>query len=893
MGLHPYRTKRRFDRTPEPKGSAGRKKGNLYVIHKHAASRLHYDLRLQLEDTLKSWAVPKGPSLDPSDKRLAVHVEDHPLEYGRFEGTIPKGEYGAGKVILWDRGRWQPKGDASGDYRKGRMKFILEGEKLRGGFNLVRMGGKAGEDGKNWLLIKERDLEAKPGSGDSILQERPESVLSGRTLEEMSPKPGDAKSARRKARRQAGAPKGSGKEIAPPPAAPRQKLPRSVAMELATPVEEVPTGEQWLHEIKFDGYRAICRIRDGRAEFLTRRGNDWSGRLRTLAASAAALPVKEALLDGEIVKVTPEGRTSFQALQNSFAGEDAGGVSYFAFDLMHLNGHTLAPLPLEARKQALRELLEAAAGEERIRYSDHVVGRGPEFFEEACRRGLEGIVSKRKDSPYRTGRGRDWLKIKCFHRQEFVIAGFTDPEGSREGLGALLLGVHDSQGLLVYCGRVGTGFTGAVLRDLQTRLARLERKESPFAIPPRASRARGVHWVKPALAAEVRFSEWTKDGLLRQPSFQGLREDKKTQEIVRERTLPVAAIPATGKASNPSAGGTAKASGASRRKGAAGRAAKTTIASEGRKSSNPAASAARKAAGASRVEIAGVTLTHPEKVLYPEEGISKRELAEYYEAIAGHVLPHVTGRPLTLVRCPEGALKPCFYQKHAAGELPSAVRRVMIQEKKGRGAYLVIDSLEGLIGLVQRGVLEFHTWGSTADRLENPERITFDLDPGPGVAWGAVLDAARLVRRRLSDRGLVSFAKTTGGKGLHVVVPLIGRNDWEEVYGFSRALAEAVVRQEPARFTATMSKAKRTGKIFIDYLRNVRGASAIAAYSTRARPGAPVSTPVGWEELAPTLRSDSFTIRNLPERLRKGRPDPWKDYEKSRGRITATMRRGL
>ncbi|HEV8337545.1 MAG TPA: DNA ligase D [Candidatus Polarisedimenticolia bacterium] len=887
MGLRPYRTKRHFDRTPEPKGSAGRKQGNLYVIHKHAASRLHYDLRLQLEHTLKSWAVPKGPSLDPSEKRLAVHVEDHPLAYGKFEGTIPKGEYGAGSVILWDRGRWRPKGDPAADYRKGRMKFTLEGEKLRGGFNLVRMGGKAGEDGKNWLLIKERDAEAKPGSGDALLQERPESVLSGRTVEEMSPQA--ARSARAQAGRKAGKPKGGGRKIAPPPEAPKQKLPRAVAVELATPVEEAPAGDEWLHEIKFDGYRAICRIRDGRAEFLTRRGHDWSGRLRTLAASAAALPVEEALLDGEIVKVTPEGRTSFQALQNSFAGEDAGGVSYFAFDLMHLDGRALAPLPLAARKQALRQLLEAAGAEsERIGYSDHVVGRGPEFFAEACRRGLEGIVSKRQDSAYRPGRGRDWLKIKCFQRQEFIIGGFTEPEGSREGIGALLLGVHDSGGRLVYCGRVGTGFTGAVLRDLQSRLARLERKEPPFARPPRGSRARGVHWVKPVLAAEVKFSEWTKDGLLRQPSFQGLREDKKTEEIVRERALPVSAIPASEKRTEPSAGRAANASAKERAASpAASRAAKMKISGASR--------AGRAAtAGGARVEVAGVTLTHPEKVLYPDAGISKQELAEYYEAIAGHVLPHVTGRPLTLVRCPEGTLKPCFYQKHAAGEtLPAAVRRVMIQEKKGRGAYLVIDTLEGLIGLVQRGVLEFHTWGSRADRLENPDRITFDLDPGPGVDWDAVLDAARLVRRRLSDRGLASFPKTTGGKGLHIVVPLRGRNDWDEVHEFSRALAEAVVREQPARFTATMSKAKRAGKIFLDYLRNVRGASAIAAYSTRARPGAPVSAPVRWEELTPALRSDSFTLRNLPGRLRKIRTDPWKDYEASRGAITAAARRGL
>jgi bifunctional non-homologous end joining protein LigD len=448
--------------------------------------------------------------------------------------------------------------------------------------------------------------------------------------------------------------------------------------------------------------------------------------------------------------------------------------------------------------------------------------------------------------------------------------------------------VHDSQGRLVYCGRVGTGFTGAVLQDLESRLARLERREPPFALPPRGTRARGVHWVKPVLAAEVRFSEWTKDGLLRQPSFQGLREDKQTQEIVRERTLPVAAIPGAQKRSNPAASPAAKTTGASRKKRAA------RPAAGGGKASQSAASPAAQATGDARVEIAGVTLTHPEKVFYPDEGISKRELAAYYEAIADHVLPHVTGRPLTLVRCPEGTLRPCFYQKHAAGEtLPAAVRRVMIQEKKGRGAYLVIDSLEGLIGLVQRGVLEFHTWGSKAERLENPDRITFDLDPGPGVAWESVIDAARLVRRRLSDRGLASFPKTTGGKGLHVVVPLRGRNDWEEVYGFSRALAEAVVRQAPARFTATMSKAKRAGKIFIDYLRNVRGASAIAAYSTRARPGAPVSTPLRWEELTPALRSGSFTLRNLPERLRKIRTDPWKDYERSRGTITAAMRRSL
>ena len=672
MGLETYRRKRDFRRTLEPPGSSpSEQTGRLYLIQKHAARRLHYDFRLELNGVLVSWAVPKGPSLDPKEKRLAVHVEDHPVEYGDFEGTIPEGEYGGGTVLLWDRGRWEEQGDPVIGLRAGRLKFRLAGEKLQGGWTLVRMGRNSSEEGKeNWLLIKEKDEKADPTGKRDILKERPESVATGRSLEEIR----DARDREWKSNR-ASHKTGSGKKPAPAsksgrraevrpdpasfPGARRSKLPERVQPQLATLFAQVPRGEDWIHEIKYDGYRALCRIERGKARFFTREWKDWTDRFSKLAVPAASLPVEQALIDGEVVVLKPDGTTSFQALQNVLKRGEHQRLAYYAFDLLHIDGYDLTRTPLLARKEGLSKLLQPASEEAPIRYSDHVVGDGETLFKHACQYALEGIISKRKDRPYTSGRGRDWLKIKCLQRQEFVIGGFTEPSGSRKGLGALLLGVHDEAGALRYAGRVGTGFTEESLKDLRARLSALEQKSPPFLNPPTGADARRAHWTKPALVAEVDFNEWTSDGVLRHPSFKGLREDKPAQEVRREFTGSKAKI-------------------STRR--------------------TPAASD----------EVAGVQLTHPDRILYPDQGITKRQLALYYEKVADKILSYLSDRPLTLVRCPEGHEKECFYQKHADDKLDESIERVRLREGRGMATYIAISSVRGLISLVQMGTLEFH-----------------------------------------------------------------------------------------------------------------------------------------------------------------------------------------
>jgi bifunctional non-homologous end joining protein LigD len=582
-----------------------------------------------------------------------------------------------------------------------------------------------------------------------------------------------------------------------------------------------------------------------------------------VATAAAALPVKEAVLDGEVVKLRPDGISSFQELQNSLTSGRSKDLTYFVFDLLHLDGRDLTALPLEARKERLASLVNGSGGKT-IRYSDHQVGKGAEMFAESCRRNLEGIISKRRDSRYVPGRGRDWLKVKCLSRQEFVIGGWSDPSGARKGFGALLLGVYDKD-RLVYCGRVGTGFTEKTLAELHRKLERIEKKDSPFSAPPTGRDRYGVHWVEPELVAEIAFSEWTNEGILRQPSFLGLREDKDPREVRRERAAPLSKAMGSEASASPTE---------SSRKMVASR-----------------SSGAAKSSGGHLI-VGGVKLSNPDKVLYPEDGITKEELARYYDSIADHVLPHVIGRPLMIVRCPEGYQGECFFQKHLTTTMPKAIQGVKVREEKGERTYIRIESLEGLIGLVQMGVLEIHAWGAPAHRIERPDRMIFDLDPDEGTPWEEVLLAARRTRDHLSRLGMESFLKTTGGKGLHVVVPLAGRNDWTEVKEFSRAVAESLVRESPDRYTSKMSKALRQGKIFIDYLRNARGATAVAAFSTRARKGAPVSAPIGWRELKPSLLSDAFTVRNLPAGLSR-RTDPWKEYEAARVAITKAMRKGV
>ena len=616
----------------------------------------------------------------------------------------------------------------------------------------------------------------------------------------------------------------------------KSKLPAFVQPQLATLVDSVPQGDDWVYEIKFDGYRVLCRIDKGRATFLTREGQDWTRRFGSLVDAAKHLPVDQAFLDGEVVALEQNGKTNFQLLQNSLKQNNPATLVYFVFDLLYLDGWDLTHSPLVERKKLLDQILKPKRASKALglplRYSEHWIGQGDELYQESCRKGLEGIISKKADQPYRSGRSRDWLKVKCSKNQEFVIGGFTEPAGSRSGLGALLVGVYDEQGNLLYAGRVGTGFTQQSLKELRSRLNSLERKSPPFINPPKGADARGVHWVEPKLVGAVAFAEWTTDNLLRHPSFQGLREDKPAKQVIRENV------------------------------------------SHQKNSFAPISQA--------NVEIAGIKLTHPDRVLYPDQGITKLELAHYYEQVADWMIPHLKGRPLTLVRCPEGYKKQCFYQRHVTESLRDPIRSIRVKEGRSTASYVAVDSAAGLISLVQMGVLEIHTWGSRQDRLEQPDRLIFDLDPDPALPWKQIKEAAETLRDRMSGLGFSAFVKTTGGKGLHVVVPIIPKQDWEAVTLFTKKVAEDLVRAAPQLYTATMSKSKREGKIYIDYLRNTRTATAVCAYSTRARPNAPVSVPVHWHELATDVRGEFFTIRNVPQRLARQRTDPWEGYEKKR-----------
>ena len=905
MPLEEYRRKRNFGRTPEPAGKVGKKKrpeGLSFVIQKHAATRLHYDFRLEMEGVLRSWAVPKGPSLDPGEKRLAVHVEDHPLDYGGFEGIIPKGQYGGGTVLLWDRGTWIPDGDPVAGYKKGHLRFSLEGEKLHGAWDLVRMhGDRAGENKENWLLIKVDDETALPGTDDAFVKENPESVDTGLTIEEIAANPdrvwnsnreekvkksAPAKAVRPAAKKVAKAVKAPAFDLSGMPGARKAAFPKSVEAQLATLVSDAPHGDEWIHEIKYDGYRALCHVQKGKAYLITRNGKDWTARFQPVARAAeAALGSRDAVLDGEVVVLEPGGVSSFQALQNAL-GEDRGGdLVYYVFDLLYLDGHDVRKAPLLARKEALSSLLGGVDPEGPVRLSDHVQGRGAEFFQQACGFGLEGMISKRADLPYHGGRSKDWVKVKCLKRQEFVIAGFTDPEGSRTGFGALLLGVYE-KGDLIYAGKVGTGFNDRTLTDLRRRLGKIERKETPFASPPRElarEAARGTaHWVKPELVGEVAFTEWTRDGILRHPTFQGLREDKKPAEVVRERPQSTPEEEREVRTQRPAAKAT---------KAAPAKAAKAAP--------EKAAPAAQKVASPTRkaatdIEVAGVRLSSPDKVLFPGQGVTKRDLALYYEKVSEWILPHLKDRPLTLVRCPEGQGKQCFYQKHVNDQFPATVKRVEVEEGGDKVPYGAVDSLPGLISLVQMGVLEIHVWGAHRDKIEKPDYLVLDLDPDEGLDWSRVVEGARLVRQVLDHLGLQSFLKTTGGKGLHVVLPLARRHSWDEVKSFTKAVSDLIVAAEPDRYTSNMSKARRKGRIFIDYLRNGRGATSISAYSTRSRAGAPVSAPLFWEELDdPDVRATSFTVENLPARLETLPSDPWAGFFDVKQTLTAAMKKAV
>lgn len=880
MSLTRYRQKRDFQKTAEPRGKAVAKKaprktsargrrGWSFCIQKHAASHLHYDFRLEIDGVLKSWAVPKGPSLDPDVKRLAMHVEDHPLEYGTFEGTIPQGEYGGGTVMLWDRGHWSQDEDPAVAYRQGKLHFTLHGEKLRGEWVLVkRSGGRAADRGKEpWFLFKVRDDEAVVGDEAGILEREPNSASTGRTMNEIAA--GKGGSRRWKSNRKSSRNSNAGTARPAEPQRPDPKLrkaalaelkdarqsamPRTIKPQLATLVKAAPEGDAWLNEIKFDGYRMICHIDGRNVTFSSRNGLDWTGRVPHLVQAARGLGVGSAILDGEVVALEEDGSSSFQSLQNAFSENRAGQLVYYVFDLLYLDGRSLVKAPLDERKRLLATVVTNSQGP--IRDAGYIVGQGPQFYEEICKRKLEGIISKRRDRPYTSGRSTDWVKVKCAQREEFVVGGFTPPTGSRVGFGALLLGYYDGEHQLRYAGRVGTGFSDRVLEDLHKRLARLEQSDSPFVdLRGRTGQARGVHWVKPTLVAQVTFGEWTRDGHLRHPAYLGLREDKAAKDVRRERPLPLKQVPNA-------------------------------------KSNSRAAD--KHASSNGNVVMpqlpASVRMTHPDKVLWPDDGITKGQLAGYYASIADWVLPHLVDRPLTLVRCPSGIHGQCFYQKHVEKGMPEALGRIVIGEKRKKIEYAVVHDLEGLLSLVHMNTLEIHIWGSRTDNVERPDRLVFDLDPDEGLPWKRVVESARQIRDFFQDLGLETFLKTTGGKGLHVVAPIDRRTDWDDAKQFCADVAAAIALADPERYTTNMSKATRVGKIFIDYLRNGRGATWIAPYSTRARKGCPVSAPISWEELGSVRSAAQFTLVNTPARLESLKRDPWQGIGEVRQAITKSI----
>ncbi len=866
--LQRYREKRDFTLTPEPKGGATKSSRALgFVLQKHAASRLHYDFRLELDGTLKSWAVPKGPSFDPTDKRMAVQVEDHPISYGSFEGVIPPGQYGAGTVIVWDRGTWEPVGDAAAGYAAGKLKFVLRGEKLHGAWTLVRMHGRADERQPPWLLIKERDEFAQPASQFSVVDELPDSVLSGTKhaagfapkVTTKAAKKTDAAVARASGR---AAPR---RAKAATPALPEgttpAELPLAFSPQLATLVDRAPPGDDWVYEIKFDGYRLLARVDgvDGAdVRLFTRNGNDWTSRLKPVAQAVRALGLPSGWLDGEIVVNNKQGAPDFNALQNAFDSSRADRIVYCLFDLPYFDGHDLRQVPLVERRALLQRLLEGKTGE-RIRFSEDFSAPPEEILQNACRLKLEGVIGKRRDSVYVSRRSPSWIKLKCTHRQEFVVVGYTDPEGSRVGIGSLLLAIHDEAGELRYAGKVGAGFDTAALKSIEKQLKAIRLDKTPLAKRP--AEARG-HWVSPKLVAEVSFSEWTPDGRIRHSVFHGLRSDKPAAAIGKETPLPAKAV------------------------------AKKAAATSAPRKRATARSAARSAAPAVR-DLPDLPkdlrITHPERVIDPSTGLTKQDLVNYYLHAAKRMLPHLHQRPVALVRAPSGIAQQLFFQKHAQTLKIPGITLLDPSFDPGHAPMIAVESFTALIGAAQMNVVEFHTWNAKTGNIDRPDRMTFDLDPGEGVAWPEMQEAAHLTRTLLAELGLKSFLKTSGGKGLHVVVPLTPRDDWDTVKDFSQAVVQHLAQVVPQRFVAKSGPKNRVGKVFADYLRNGRGATTAAAFSARARPGLGVSIPVSWDELPELTSGAHWTIVNAHERLESDE-DPWADYARTRQTLAKAMK---
>lgn len=816
--LQEYHRKRDFNATSEPLGKHAKPRSAhalQYCIQKHDASHLHYDLRLELDGTLKSWAIPKGPSLDPKVRRLAVHVEDHPLDYANFEGHIPDGHYGAGDVIVWDRGIWEPEGDPHQAYAKGKLRFRLQGEKLSGVWNLFRtqLAGKK----EQWMLVKSNDGRARSEVDYSIVEALPDSVLSERSLPPRRPaKTTSASPRKHKARAKA--------------------LPDKLQPQLATLVDSPPSGD-WRYEVKFDGYRILARIDGDDVRLFTRNGHDWSAKMPRQVEALKALGLDAAWLDGEMVVVDDNGVADFQALQNAFDTEDDERITYYLFDLPWLGSEDLRELPLQARRATLARLLEDNASPV-LRYSADFEEPVDSLLDSACRLELEGLIGKRADSPYVGRRSSDWVKLKCKQRQEFVIVGYTDPKGSRHGFGALLLALHDhDSGQLRYVGKVGTGFSAATLNSILARLKPLRTAKAPLPSPPTGAEARGVHWLKPHLLAEVAYAQMTREGIVRHAVFHGLRDDKPATAIDLEKAMP-----------------------------------------------------AKRAAQPQPQAPGSLRLTHPDRVVDATIGATKRQVAEYYAQVADWLLPQLKDRPVALVRAPDGLAGELFFQKNA-GQLH--IPKVLSYSKAQAGqAAMVLNRADSLLGAVQMNTLELHTWNATNKDFDKPDRFVLDLDPDPALPWKAMLEATQLTLTLLDELGLKVFLKTSGGKGIHLVVPLTRRAGWDEVKDFSHALVEHMAALFPDRLSAVSGPKNRVGRIFIDYLRNGKGATTVAAYSLRAREGLPVSVPIWREELSQLKGADQWNIGNLHERLAQF-DDPWSEMARTRQSITARMRKQL
>lgn len=843
-----YREKRDFSRTAEPPGEMGVSSAKSpllrFVVQKHWARRLHYDFRLEIDGAMKSWAVPKGPSLDPSDKRMAVNVEDHPIAYNDFEGTIPEGQYGAGKVIIWDSGHWTPTGDPGASYQAGKLKFELSGSKLRGRWTLIRMGrsvhnrtegkerprgegrplGAPDGDGDSeaaWLLIKEKDAHARPRTEFDVTTALPHSVAAS-----LSQQAGTAKRGPSPGAAERGPPRLSRKT--PPPA--------KLAPQLATRVSAPPAGREWVYELKYDGYRILTRMADGQPRLFTRSGHDWTPRLPALAKALATAGLPDGWYDGEIVVLDEEGRPSFQALQNALETETVGSratagngkrrparsrekapITYFLFDLPWLENDDLRKQPLTLRQSRLADIMEGVH-DTALRLSSTFDAPARDMLASACRMGLEGIIGKRRSAGYVSGRSGHWIKLKCGERQEFVVGGYTDPKGSRNGLGSLLLGYYDDSGGLRYAGNVGSGFSEASLEALHKRLSALRQSRPPFAAPPKLANA---HWVRPALAVEVSFSQWTDSGRIRHAVFQGLRDDKTTTAMKKEH---------------------------SRR------------------------------------------ITSPERMVDDRSGTRKADIAVFYERIAPLMMPHLKDRPVSLLRAPDGIEGELFFQKHLETGRLRGLKQLDPSLDPGHDPLVVVSDARGLSELVQLNVIELHTWNALRTRIDRPDRISFDLDPGQGVKWPTMQEAAWLLHNFLQELGLPSFVKTSGGKGLHVIVPIVRRYEWDTVKGFSRDVVHHMAQVLPKRFSAKSGPRNRVGKIFIDYLRNGFGATTVAAWSLRARPGMGVSVPLDWSEVNSISGGDHWTIRNIDERLEIGN-EPWAAYGESATALGPAMKR--